>query len=174
MAHSLAILDTNILDYGFKKDFAESVALLIEQLAKEYELVTTQFSRFELFRGLTSARIPAAKALFDSFTCIDINGDVFKIAAALSSCYKNDSATSSRASSYGDGDIIIGAACLVNNAFIITANINDFPRPYFLESSAAYTITSPRTNKTITIGALRPNIPYVNQGISRLYPAAAA
>ncbi len=170
MPLKLAILDTNILDYGFKPDYATSVANLLTQLSQQYDLVTTQFTRFELFRGMSSSRIPDAKLLFDSFNCIDVTGDIFKIAAALSTCYKNDKATSSRASSYSDGDIIIGAAGFVSDAAIITANVNDFPRPYFEEVVTGYNITSIKKGTMITIGILKPSIAYLNHNIALSYP----
>lgn len=170
MPHKLAILDTNIILYGLKSEYALSVSKLITELSCKYELVTTQFTRFELFRGMISAHIPDAKLLFNSFSCIDITGDIFKIAAALSTCYKNDTATSSRANSYSDGDIIIGASGFTSDAVVVTANINDFPRPYFDELSTKHSITSQKKGTTIAIGVLKPNIAYLNQNISRLYP----
>lgn len=174
MPRKVAILDTNILDYGFKAEFADSVAKLVELLSVEYDLVTTQYSRFELFRGMVSSRIPAAKTLFEAFECIELNGDVFKIAAALSTCYKNDEATKSRASSFSDGDVIIGSAAFVNSLAVVTADLNDFPRPYFTEEPTTFTISSSRNNRNITIGILNPDIRYLNANIAVLYPPATS
>jgi len=172
MGLKFAILDTNILDYGFKPEYAKSVSEFIEALSKDYDIVTTQFSRFELFRGMASAKIPMAKSFFDTFSCFDITGDVFKIAAALSTCYKNDETTKSRASSFSDGDIIIGAAGFVNDAVIITSDLNDFPRPYFTESSRKYPNlnSTKKKNSFIAVGVLEPNVSYLNENISKHYP----
>lgn len=172
MPRKFAILDTNIIDYGLKPDYAESVASLIRELSKEFDLTTTQYSRFELFRGMNSEKIPAAKVLFDSFACVDIDGDVFKTAAALSTCYKNDLATKSRAGSFSDGDILIASASFIANSVIVTADVNDFPRPYFLEhASSNHRIVSSRKKTTIQVGILAPNIPHLNNVLPTLYPS---
>lgn len=173
MPRKIAILDTNILDYGFKAEYAASVNALLTELSKEYDLITTQYSRFELFRGLVSSRVPAAKSLFDTFDCVEINGDVFKIAAALTTCYKNDESTKSRASSFGDGDTIIGAAAFVHGTAILTSNLNDFPRPYFLDDSRTLPmIHSSKKEKTIAVGILNPDTRYLNTNIKLHYPPA--
>lgn len=172
MQRKFAILDTNILDYGFKPEYADSVAKFLLSVGAEYDLITTQYSRFELFRGLTSNLIPKAKSLFDAFACVEITGDVFKIAAALSTCYRNDGPTKSRSTGYGDGDTIIGAAGFVHNASIITANLNDFPRPYFSETPATYSISSNKKSYTIRVGVLAPDVTYLNTMITQLYPPA--
>lgn len=173
MPRKVAILDTNILDYGFKAEYAESVKRLLETVSQDHDLVTTQYNRFELFRGMSSARISKAKQFFDTFACVDIGSEVFGIAAALSTCYKNDEATKSRASSFTDGDIIIGAAGFIYNASILTANMNDFPRPYYIDASTPGPIMSSKTGRAINIGVLAPSHQHLNEMISQLYPAAS-
>lgn len=172
MAGRIAILDTNIFQYGFDNKYSSDTARFLDELSTRYELTSTQYGRFELFRGLNHKRIATAKAFFDTFTCLDINGDVFKAAAALATCYKNDKTTKNFHDRYSDGDILIAAAAFINNADIVTANINDFPRPYFKETAKDGFIESHDRKALVRIQVLKPDTTYLNLIIKQIYPTA--
>lgn len=167
-ALEIAIVDTNILHYGSDPNFASSVAELIKKLSEKYALVTTDYSVLELYRGLSIDKIPNTNIFFDSFTRLPVNKDIYKTAAALSTCYGNDEATKAYYGRYSDGDIIIAATAFVNNACIVTADLNDFPRPYFHEAEHHSLIIS-KKKKHIAIQSFRPDISYLNLMIGKLY-----
>ncbi len=83
--------------------------------------------------------------------------------------YRHVITTMNQQRNYSDGDIILAATAFINGACIITANINDFPRPYFNEASGSITMTS-KKSKIIPTQTLKPDINYLNRMIKKLYP----
>lgn len=166
---SVAILDTNILHYGCDPNTAESISVLLKELSLKYDLAITDYNFFELFRGLRRNRVDTASLFIESFTRLPVDRQVYKIAAVLSTCYGNDEATRAFFNRYGDGDILIASTAFKYNAFMVTANLNDFPKPYFHEGGEVQYIIS-RDNKHIAVQPFCPDIRYFNEKIAQYYP----
>lgn len=156
-----AILDTNILQYGVSRTLHDEVADLLPKITKlEIDLVISSFSVFEVYRGLSKSKIPVTRELVASITALESDYDTHRIAAVLYSCYQFHESTKGR--KYEDGDIIIGATAIQYNSAILTANVNDFPRPFFVEAES-YIIERSSDKAEIHIQLLKPDIRLFNQ-----------
>lgn len=164
----VALLDTNILDYAFKLRTKVVASQVLATVSSVYTPVISEYARFEIYRGLAMERVPAAKALINSFTPYAVTKDVLDIAAALTTCYERDDATKRNRGGISDGDIVMGATAFVHKFVLITANRMDFPAPYFEEISS-YTMSDAK-KKPIVIYVLRPNIMYLNSMLAVCYP----
>jgi predicted nucleic acid-binding protein len=159
---STVILDTNILHYGVSRDLSDEIANLLPKVkAQGFDLVISSFSKFEVYRGLNKVKIPVTRALVDTITPLDVDGDTFRIAAVLFSCYHYHEATKGKNKYDDDGDIIIGSTAIRYNAAILTANGNDFPRPFFSELDE-FIIKRASNNAEIKVYLLRPDIQIFN------------
>jgi predicted nucleic acid-binding protein len=167
----VVILDTNILDYGTKKDLSADVAKLLEDLVSEgYKLTISAYELFEAYRGLNRDRIPSMNKLVAPFTPLEVDANTFRIAAALYTCYKSHSATrdskhNDKPRNADDGDIVIAATSLHYNALVLTANGNDFPRPFFSEVGKSHTLKRKTNKAQIRVHLLQPEISVFNESL---------
>ena len=154
---SKLIVDTNILQYGVSDHYAKDVRNLIKSFVNDNEeMYISSYTTFEIYRGIDSKKIEKTKKIVDVFTSIPPDLVTFKIAAVLTTCYQRHDATKVYASKYADGDTIIAASAIRDQSRILTANVNDFPAPFFQEEKRYY-ITSTITHVKIPVSIVRPD-----------------
>jgi predicted nucleic acid-binding protein len=156
------ILDTNILQYGVGRELSNDIADLLKELTNQgFGLVISGFTVFEVYRGLNKQKIPITRQLVDSITKLEVDVDTFRIAAVLYSCYQNHAATKGKNKYDDDGDVVIGANAIRYNAAVLTANGNDYPRPFFIERGK-FTLRRASNKAEIVVHLLTPDIPVFN------------
>lgn len=159
------IVDTNILQYGVSRSLKLEVEDLLNQVRMHRpNLRISSFTKFEVYRGLNKPKIEPTRKLVRSFKPISVDDDTFRIAAVLYSCYQNHTATKSKNKQADDGDIVIAATAIRHNTPILTANGNDFPRPFFQECSPRLTLTKPDKGE-IVVQLLAPDIRVFNMAM---------
>jgi predicted nucleic acid-binding protein len=167
----VAIIDTNVLDYGFKTKTRESIAEVLSKLSTKYDLVISEYLRFEIYRGLSIERLAPAKELVDSFTSYPVDKRVLDISAALTTCYECDDQTKKIRNAISDGDIILAATAFQYKFVVVTANRADFPAPYFKELSEHKFVSKNR--KPFVIYELKPDVEYLNSMLNVCYPSVS-
>ena len=163
------LIDTNILQYATKPDYADDVYAIFERMqSAKINLRVSSYTTFEVYRNLDKVRIPKMKQVIDFFQPIETDLMCFSLAAALDTCYRRNDATKQYASRYTDGDLVLAGSALSYNAPILTANGNDFPRPFFdeIETSLLGSLTRPMPIKA---QLLQPNIAFFNKAIKSYY-----
>jgi predicted nucleic acid-binding protein len=156
------ILDTNILQYGVSRDLNTEVASLLTSLtSRGYGLVVSGFTVFEVYRGLNKQKIPVTRQLVKSITPLEVDNDTFRIAAVLYTCYRSHEATKDKNKWDDDGDVVIGANAFRYNAAILTANGNDYPRPFFAEIDK-FVLKRSSNKAEIVVHLLRPDLAVFN------------
>lgn len=163
------LLDTNILQYGVSEFCSAEMADLIALHSKTYEVYISSFTMFEIYRGIDHSKIRKTKELVDLFVPVDPDVITYKIAAVLTTCYNRHEATKDYASKYSDGDTLIGASAFRDNAYILTANGNDFPVPFFQEVKRDY-ITHTRSKAMLPISLIAPDYGVYFDARDRHYP----
>lgn len=166
----VAIIDSNIIDYAFKERTKKVAAEILQKTAKDFTLVISEYLRFEVYRGLSMSRIPAAKDIIKAFTAYPVSREVLDVAAALTTCYECDDQTKGQRGSISDGDIIIGATAFKHKFVVITANRRDFPAPYFEERRKHVLHT--QDTRPIPIYELYADTNYLNEMLRICYPSA--
>lgn len=163
------LLDANILQYGANNNHSAEVTKLIRSLASEGAVMfITNYTSFEAYRGLAYRRINSMKTFIDTFVPADVDVTVFKIAAALYTCYRRHEATKLYIDRYSDGDIVLAASAFRYNAGILTANANDFPRPFFKEIKNLQ-IQSTNKQAPIFISLLQPDAACFNNALKNSF-----
>lgn len=125
------ILDTCILDYLAKDECSSTMQNCVEILTNEHSLekmFISEFTKFELLRGARKIRM--ITDYIGRYRKIRISDEVLTLAAFLySACQKvNNRKIGS------DGDCIIGATSFFTmGSFILSADGDGFPRPFFTE-----------------------------------------
>lgn len=125
---SNVILDTNIIQYSSNKFFGNKISGLLEQLQdKKLILNISAITGFESLNTLNVKEIPETVKYLDKFRIIHIDTSIIFLATVLSNIYKEFGADNN----ISNEDKLIAATAILNKSYILTSNINDFPRPVF-------------------------------------------
>lgn len=123
------ILDSNIVQYlGTPGLEAKIVECLREAVTANYDLAISDISFYELLNAAPPSveseivnRLAGAKRFF-------VDKKTLVVASHLGCLYAAEKINEDKISV---GDKIIGAAAVLFNALIYTANVRDFPQPFF-------------------------------------------
>jgi len=159
------ILDTCILQYF--SDRYISVGLktyLINLIGKGFGLAISDISVLELLQGANASQETEGLNVLKLFNRYNLQERILVAAAQLSTLYSQDKI-------YNDGismaDRIIASTVILTGSLVLTADINDYPRPFFDEAEEKL-ITYRKKNKSnmIAVQLLRPDVIYINQRFS--------
>lgn len=164
----VALVDSNVIDYALKPATKLLAVDILNIVSKKHEIVTSEYVRFEVYRGLAMSKVPDAKRLLSSFTALGVDRGILDVAAALTTCYECDDQTKAYRKSFSDGDIIIAATAFKHKLLVITANRNDFPAPYFTEITKHTLFDAAK--RPIAVYELRPDIAYLNAMLGVCFP----
>lgn len=156
------VLDSCILQYLSNAIIASQIIDLFRDLSQRgFVLSISDFSIFESLCNTTTAQekeIFQTLNIFPKFAC---DQNIFVTASQLSMLYQKER-TISQAIEIGDK--IISATSILSNSLIITANINDFPRPFFVEAEVKKIFyTKKRKQNLLVIYILSPDYEVVHQ-----------
>lgn len=155
------ILDTCILQYFSDKYISSELrTYLIDLLGRGFGLAISDVSIMELLQDATVKRETEGMNSLKPFVRYNLLDNTLIAAAQLSTLYKRDKCHDG----ISMADKIIGATAVLSGSLILTADINDYPRPFFSESEEKL-VTYRKNNRPnmISMQLLRPNIIYINQ-----------
>lgn len=155
------ILDTNVLQYLNAPDIASGILNYIQEIIKSgYTLSISDFSIFELLSGAPRKNEAQLSALLDSLPRFAVDWQNCLTAAQISTVYRIEK---SEFSSIEAGDKIIAATAILSNSIVLTANSNDFPRPFFKEFHKKF-IYYKKKNKDqmISLYLLQPDLEQIS------------
>ncbi len=166
----LLLVDTNILVYGLNPDYAADVAHVFSDLeVMGYKSTISAYTTYEIYRGLARSKVATTKNLISQFEKpIELDLQALKIAAALTTCYRTHSATKDMADRYKEGDVILAATAIYTGMHILTANGNDFPRPFFVERQSM-DIKNSKKPVSINLQILAPDVRCFNNTVKDCY-----
>lgn len=163
------LIDANILQYATNISYANDVYAVFDKLKSlGYDLMVSSYTTFEVYRGLDTKRIPKMKQVIDLFSPNETDLMCFSVAAVLDTCYRRYQSTKPYAGRYSDGDLVLAGSSFAYNSPILTANGNDFPRPFFKEIDAALFGSAARP-MPIKAQLLMPDITFFNKAIKSYY-----
>jgi len=160
--NSVVILDTCILQYLNKKEIRPILFGLFKILEKNNNILrVSDITTFELFSECPKEREKKLLEIWRGFPRYKVDPKVTMAAARLSTLYRfEDNIEHSRISV---GDKIIGATAYLTGSYILTANSNDFPRPFFSEKHIERVIYKKKNKeKIIHFYFLRAEYPIIN------------
>ncbi len=125
------VLDTNILQYLQKSVFSTDLADFITRFReRDSKPKISDISLCELLSGCNHNQEVASLKILNQFERYSIDEDILTVAAKLQNIYRLLGVEPDQVSL---ADRIIAATSIVMGADILTANVNDFPRPVFKE-----------------------------------------
>ena len=125
------VLDTNILQYLKSSTFLSGLKDFVSALVDSGNtLKISEVSVLELLSGCTPMQEATSLSILGQFERYSIDAKILTVAARLQNIYRSLEVESGQISM---GDKIIAATAIVMGTDILTANVNDFPRPLFKE-----------------------------------------
>ncbi len=150
------LLDSCVIQYIADKRIRNGlVPYLTDILKRNHTLALSEITVYELLQG---APITKEAELIDwikvfKHYVVDLN--VLVAAARLRTFYDMNKLPQAQIS---DGDKIIAATSTLTGSLVLTANGNDFPRPFFIEVEQRQVYYSSKNiQKMITLQLLAPN-----------------
>lgn len=126
------LLDTNIIQFRIKGDWKTQVQqLLIQQEKKGYTAAVSEITFYELLRSAQAKAENEIKQALEELHTYQVSREVLLLAADLYGYYKE--LFHGRLSGISDADIVIAATAFMTDSLLLTANITDFPTPFFRE-----------------------------------------
>lgn len=124
------------------------------------ELAISGVSYAEMTDGAYKLKVKKVNELLDKYTQFEVSQRILQGAGILSNVYK---AQNSGETGSSLADKIIAATAFVYNLPLITANIQDFPHPFFTSvASANLKFRKKNKDNYIVIDVLKPNITILN------------
>jgi len=121
----LYCLDTNIISYLLKGKYGIAERIK-KELRNDNELVFNKISYYEVLRGLkyidNSQKIEQFNQMCNLFDFLELDNKTFELAAEIYSKLRSEGTL------IDDADLIIAANCIVNNAVLVTNNVQYFKR----------------------------------------------
>lgn len=143
------LLDTNILQYlgKTKSDISNKlIEYMGNLLQRKFVFGISSFCIFELLDGATKNKETELLKAVNIFVRFDVSQEVLLTSARLSSLYRQEKAEYQH---IGDGDKILAATSLLTNSLILTANMRDFPRPFFIEEEVKHMLYKEGHNEKV-------------------------
>lgn len=151
------VLDTCIIQYFGDSELANCILTDLKEAVKAgYDLAISDFTFFELLDGASvekeTQRIDALNGLSRAY----VKRNTLIAAAHLGCLYADDKASADI------GDKIIGATALLSNSIIYTANVRDYPLPFYNVLLKGYLIHHKKGFEvTIPSYFLKPDVDYI-------------
>lgn len=153
------IIDTCIIQYFNDPELSECILNDLREAVKVgYNLAISDFTFFELLNEATIEKENERMSALNSLSRAYVRRDTLIAAAHLGCLYKDDGATSDI------GDKIIGATALLTNSIIYTANVRDYPLPFYTPLLKRYLIRYKKGYETtIPSYFLKPDVDYISR-----------
>lgn len=159
------ILDTNIIQYLNDKHIEYQLYLYLLDLIKGgFGFAISDVSVYELLSGVTVKQEEVAISTLSNFRRYIVNTNVLVAASQLSTIYKREKISDQEITL---ADKLVGATAILTGSLVMTANVNDFPRPFFTEAEEKLFYYKHK-NKTCmrVVQILKPNLPVMQQRFS--------
>ncbi len=150
------LLDSCVVEYFLKEELSPHVQLTLDHwVNKDINLAISAVTYSELIAGAKKEKVEIVKNTLNQYYCFEVSTRILTGAGVMQTLY--NSRDPDRRDP-GLADKIIAYTSILYNSPIITANVRDFPHPYFITVDSK-NINYKRKNKDhyITLDILQPN-----------------
>lgn len=160
------LLDTCIVEYWLNKDIQPALSDFFSKIPSVFDLAISEISYAELIDGAHTDKVRIVKETLEKYTRFEVTQRILSGAGILSTVYK---ANSERKNGAGLQDKIIAATSFVYNLPLITADIFDYPHPFFTTiQSENLRYSKKGRDHFITVDILKPNLQILNYWYTRI------
>lgn len=156
------IVDTNVIRYISKKEIAPILLNYLKELiSRGFGLSISAITQFEMLEGAPKEKEKDILAKLSLFKNYQIDFKVLVLSSWLSTLYNKESTIQNDQSSVADK--IIASTAALTGSIILTADVNDFPRPFFKEVEEKLIIYKEKNKtKLLVLQLLSPDKTVIN------------
>lgn len=131
------LVDTNVINnvHASRKDLAQKTKDFLALLAnQDNKLYVSDYVKHELFRSASAKKSNQLAQTLENFINVPTSSERIERATKLHTAYSSNKSVKPFMQSISTIDLFIGALLFTDkNPLILTADYNDFPRPFFKE-----------------------------------------
>ena len=150
MRETHIILDSCIVEYYLNKELSSQVDTILCAWKNGFDLAISQIIYSELIDGAYTKKEKVIIKTLKSFYNFPVTERHIIGSGKLGSVYRDFGISQNISIT----DKIIAATSIITNSLIVTANINDYPQPFFESLKSSYI---KKGKQTIKICALKPD-----------------
>jgi len=156
------LLDTCIIQYASDSHSGpEYNSYLADLASRGFQLAKSEYVLYELLQGAPEQKEQKLLNALSIFTTFQISTSVLIAASRLKTLYDMEKIPQLQIQ---DGDKIIAATAILTGSFILTANVNDYPRPFFVEMERKNILYRYKnTDRMIPSYILSPDFPVIEK-----------
>ena len=150
------VLDWNIIQYWISEKMRPNILPVLEEMNG----VNLQFTISEISLHEGQCRLPVGKHIearnfLNGFPRYAVDYDTQLISGSVISCYRHHPKTKAHSSDISLPDVYNATCAILNNALVMTADVDDYPWPFF---DAVYTWTiKSESGQPLKICLLQPD-----------------
>lgn len=170
------LLDTNIIEYSLNKNIGIPLNKdLLKLRLKGYSFYLSDFSAYELLKGADEEKTLKIFEIVKLFPRFQVSINVLNTAALFENLYKLQHKIEGQNDDYGkkrytDVDKIIAATSCLENTDLLTADTNDYPRPYFKEVEWIKVFYTRKAKPCmLSVCLLRPDVVLIGRNLEKIY-----
>ncbi len=155
------ILDSCIVEYLLDRYIKDELQSQLQEWANAHaDLAVSEISYTELIAGAYKDKISLIKETLEPYTKLKLTQRVLSGAGIINNIYRTKYKDFR---DVGIADQVIAATACIYNLPIITANVLDFPHPFFTSIDSA-NISYKKKNSThyLAVDILKPNLSLLN------------
>ncbi|MBI5619884.1 hypothetical protein HY950_02905 [Candidatus Gottesmanbacteria bacterium] len=155
------LLDTCVIQSFADKHRGQQYSTYLSQLVSQtYALAISEISLYELIQGVSVSKEQQLLQTLEGVKRYTIDQNVLIAAARMRTLCNMENIAREQIS---DGDRIIAATSVLTGSFILTENLNDFPRPFFVEMERKNIIYDYKNvQRMIPVYLLTPDLLIIN------------
>lgn len=155
------ILDTNVIQYLKSENISVEIEKYLQELVDiGFSLCISDITRCEHISGLDAVK-ESQSNIIESFDYFPLTIAILRTAGRLRNLYKKEKVQEEKSDL---ADRLIAATAIINGNPILTANISDFPRPFFTEVSEKHLFYKNKGRTVMqVVQVLQPNMKVILQ-----------
>lgn len=169
------LLDTHMIQHFLNKETAPHLVDTLKEIEEIGAVLgVSQIVVYESLKAIVfnEQKYKVVADFFEKYLVrYPVGEDVLFDAARVHELYGSDSNTKNRREGISTEDIIIGTTAMIQGAYVMTCDANDFPIPFFKEVDRKYVYYEVRNmRKHIVIYMLEPDAEAIEAGLYKANP----
>lgn len=172
----IILIDNNMIQHFLSKEYGKQ----LEPILKEVEemgatLAVSQIVVYEALKAIVfnKDKFNEVSNFFEQYILrFPVDERVLVEAARVHEIYGIDKNTKSHRDSFSTEDIIIATTSMMQGAYVMTCDANDFPMPFFKETNRQYVYYEQKgRRKHLIVYLLEPDSEAISAALSTLTPS---
>ncbi|HSX06388.1 MAG TPA: hypothetical protein VLG92_01565 [Candidatus Saccharimonadia bacterium] len=172
----IILIDNNMIQHFLSKEYGKQLETILKEIAAiGATLAVSQIVVYEALKAIVfnEDKFTEVSNFFEQYILrFPVDENVLIESARVHEIYGMDKNTKGHRDSFSTEDIIIATTSMLQGAYIMTCDANDFPMPFFKENNRRYVYYEQKgRRKHLIIYLLEPDNEAITAALNMLNPA---